>query len=141
MLLLGISIYILLLLNIIDDDAFRRSTFAIIDDEFMSTTKYFHWIQNELIDEVAFLLVWIGGITYGFSKRKNEDEYISKTRLESLAWATYFNTFLLIASTIFIYGVSYLQVIFINLFSFLLFFILRFEYKLFLINKLGSDDE
>lgn len=83
----------------------------------------------------------LGGILIGFSKLQDEDEMISKIRYESLVWATYFNYGLILFFTLFIYGIPYLNILFYNMFTLLLFFIIRFHYMIYKLNKVNQDDE
>ena len=71
------------------------------------TATYFKFIENNIFDEIIELLLIIGGICIAFSKHKNEDEFISKLRLDSLLWATYINYGVLIFSILFIYELSF----------------------------------
>lgn len=83
-------------------------------------------------DEIAAIGSIIGLILIAFSKVKIEDEYVTITRLESLQWAIYFNFSLLILATVFVHGMAYFQVIIFNMFTPLVFFIIRFYFILFL---------
>lgn len=86
-------------------------------------------------DEIATIGSIIGLLFVAFSKVKIEDEYVSKIRLESLQWAIYLNFALLILATIFVHGMAYFQVIIFNMFTPLIFFIVRFYYILFIKNS------
>lgn len=83
-------------------------------------------------DEIAAIGSIIGLILVAFSKVKIEDEYVTITRLESLQWAIYFNFGLLILATLLVHGMAYFQVIIFNMFTPLVFFIVRFYFILFL---------
>lgn len=85
-------------------------------------------------DEIATIGSITGLILIAFSKVKVEDEYVSKIRLESLQWAVYFNFAMLILATLFVHGMAYFQVIIFNMFTPLVFFIVRFYYILFIKN-------
>jgi hypothetical protein len=76
----------------------------------------------------------------GFSKEKNEDEYIANLRLSSLMWAVWVNYALLLLSFIFVYGMGFLHVMIYNMFTVLIIFIGRFNLILFK-NKMISADE
>ena len=86
-------------------------------------------------DEIATIGSIVGLILIAFSKVKVEDEYVSKIRLESLQWAVYFNFAMLILATLFVHGMAYFQVIIFNIFTPLVFFIVRFYYILFIKNS------
>lgn len=114
---------------------------AIYLDEFFGNKQYFQIIKNNIVDELLVLGLIIGGILVGFSKLKVEDEMISKIRYESMVWAIYLNYVLIILFTIFTYGVSYLAILMYNTFTLLLFFIIRFHYMIYKLNKANKDDE
>jgi hypothetical protein len=82
-------------------------------------------------DEIATIGSILGLLLVAFSKVRVEDEYVSKIRLESLQWAIYLNFALLILATIFVHGMLYFQVIIFNMFTPLVFFVIRFYYLLF----------
>jgi len=66
-----------------------------------------------------------------FSKEKTEDEFILRTRIDSLLWATYINYFILIFCFIFFFGFEFLYIMIFNMFTILIFFIFRFNYVLY----------
>jgi hypothetical protein len=114
---------------------------AIYLDEVFGNKHFFQIIKNNIVDELLVLGLIIGGILIGFSKLKVEDEMISKIRYESMVWAIYLNYVLIILFTIFTYGVSYLAILMYNTFTLLLFFIIRFHYMIYKLNKSNQDDE
>jgi len=83
--------------------------------------------SQNLTDEVALVGVILSLLIIGFSKLKIEDEYVQKIRLDSLLWATYINFALVLASTLFIYGEFYFNILIYNLFTLPLFFVVRFH--------------
>ncbi len=126
----------------INADAYLNvNVWAIYADEFLSKSTYFAVIENSIVDELLTTSMIVGGILIGFSKLKVEDEMISKIRYESLVWATYLNYGLIVLFTWFIYGTSYLNILFHNMFTLLLFFIIRFHYMIYKLNKTNQDDE
>lgn len=98
-------------------------------------TYYFSFIYNEILDEILFFILIVSGIIYAFSKEKTEDELISKIRLDSLAWSTYFNYGVILFCYLFFYGFPFLKIITISMFSNLLFFIVRFRWAIYKYNK------
>lgn len=102
--------------------------FAIANEEVLSTTVFFSVVKNNVFDELIGLLLIAGGLFIAFSKEETEDEFIAKIRLESLVWATYFNYAILMLSVIFVYGMSFFGVLVFNMFTLLLFFIIRFNW-------------
>jgi hypothetical protein len=83
-------------------------------------------------DEIATFGTIVGLILIAFSKLKVEDEYVSKIRLESLQWAIYVNYGLLVTATILVHELAFFNVMIFNMFTPLLFFVIRFHFILFL---------
>jgi hypothetical protein len=123
------------------DEMLTTKVFAIVDDGLFAKAGFFRFNENSIGDELLLSFLIIGGVLVGFSKLRNEDEYIAKIRYESLVWATYFNFGVMFLATIFVYGSAYFNVLVANVFTLLLFFIIRFHIKLSQINKAGTDEE
>lgn len=105
--------------------------FAIYSDGFLGSSKIFGFIENNISDEILGILCIVGAILVAFSKEKCEDEFIAKIRLESLVWATYINYAILIFCMLFFYSIGFLYVMIFNMFTILIFFIIRFYFKLY----------
>jgi hypothetical protein len=97
--------------------------------------------KNNVLNEILGILIIIGALLVAFSKEKTEDEYIAKTRLESLVWATYFNYGILLIAILFVYDLAFFWVMVFNMFTLLLFFIVRFNYMIFKLNKTETNEE
>lgn len=112
----------------------KTSIFAVVDTgmplSFQAENDYFVRIQDDIRFELYSVLAIIGAIFLAFSKQRIEDEYISKIRLESLVWATYLHFILLILSILAVYGIGFLNVLIINVFSVLILFNIRFYFIL-----------
>lgn len=123
-----------------ESDALTTNVLAIYNDDaiFGSDKGFFKIIENSIIDELIALTIIIGGLIVGFSKEKIEDEFIYKLRKDSLVWAIIANYIILIFAIIFVYGFSFFDVLVFNMFTPLVFFIIRFN---FLKLKSGSDEE
>lgn len=123
-----------------ESDALTTNVLAIYNDDaiFGSDKGFFNIIENSIIDELIALTIIIGGLIVGFSKEKIEDEFIYKLRKDSLVWAIIANYIILIFAIIFVYGFSFFDVLVFNMFTPLVFFIIRFN---FLKLKSGSDEE
>jgi hypothetical protein len=101
------------------------------DDAIFSAQKdkgFFKIIENNIIDELAALAIIIGGLIVGFTKEKVEDEFIYKLRKDSLVWAIIFNYIILIIAIMFVYSMTFFDVLVFNMFTPLLFFIFRFNF-------------
>ena len=79
------------------------------------------------------LLMVSGLFLVAFAKEKMEDEQIWHIRLDSLRWAIYINYLILITSLVFIEDVGHMLEL--NLYVPLLFFILRFRWVIFRLNR------
>ena len=76
------------------------------------------------------LLLPIALLMWGYSRRSEEDEFISTLRLESMQLAVYFNYAVLLLANFFFYFLDFMLVMFFNLGTIALFFVLRFSYVL-----------
>ena len=79
------------------------------------------------------LLMTVGLFLIAFAKEKIEDEQIWSIRLESLRWAIYVNYIVLIVSLVFLDDVHHIMEL--NLWVPLLFFIIRFRWVIFRLNR------
>jgi Ca2+-dependent lipid-binding protein len=84
-------------------------------------------VNNNILNEILGVLVILSSLLVAFSKEELEDEYISKIRLESLVWAVYLNYAILLISFLFIFDLSFLWVMIFNMFTILVFFMIRFN--------------
>lgn len=114
---------------------------AIFVDEIIGEKFVFGMTENNILNEIIGILLIVSFLMVAFSKEKQEDELIAKIRLESLVWATYVNYGVLLFSMMFIYGMSFLWVMIFNMFTILLFFIIRFNWQVRKLNKALSHEE
>lgn len=99
------------------------------------------WVENGVLDELLSIILIISGIIHSFSKEKMEDEYISSIRLKALIWAIYINYGMVLLATLTIYGISYMHIMIIHLFSLIILFNIRFQLSLRNYYKTNSDEE
>jgi hypothetical protein len=85
------------------------------------------------------LLMAIGLFLVAFSRERIEDEQIAQLRLDSLRWAVFVNYIVLIACLIFTNDTHH--ILLMNLWVPLLFFFIRFQWKLFQNNRLLKKDD
>jgi len=102
---------------------------------------FFTITENNLIDEIIGILIIVGTIFIALSKEYMEDEFISKIRLDSLVWAVYVNYGILILAILFIYGPTFLWALATNMFTILIFFIIRFNWVKYKSRKLLRDEK
>jgi hypothetical protein len=94
-----------------------------------------------LADDIEYLCSIIGLLLVAFSKEKIEDEQIVQIRTDSLQWAIYVNYAIFIICTIFINGSDYLGIVAYNVVTPLLFFIVRFKWKIYQLNRAAAREE
>lgn len=130
-------------LNFNDDEAvqLQANVFALMNDEGFKGPFYFSWAKNNILDEIVMLLFIASGLVFAFSKEKTEDEMVAKIRVESLVWATYLNYGILAFCILFIYGLPFLNVMLYNMFTLLVFFIIRFHWMLYKATKFETNEE
>jgi hypothetical protein len=87
------------------------------------------------------LMVLVGLFLIAFSKEKIEDEQIVQLRLDSLRWAIYLNYAILLFSLVFTYTGESNHILMLNIWLPLLFFILRFQWVLYRLNRSAKSDE
>jgi hypothetical protein len=114
---------------------------AIFVNEFMGEQEILGLTNNNILNEICGALLIISLILVSFSKEKQEDELIAKIRLESLVWATYLNYGILLFAMLFVYELSFLWVMIFNMFTILMFFIIRFNWQVMKLNKSLSYEE
>lgn len=137
----GIILGIVFLIYESDISLFDISVFAIAEEAILSDTTYFSILRNNVLDEITSLLLIIGALLIAFSKEKSEDEFISKIRLESLVWATYMNYVILILAIIFVFNMTFFWVLVFNMFTLLVFFLVRFNWALYKSKNQIRDEE
>ena len=84
-----------------------------------------------LLTFFGFLLI-VAGIFIGFSRNKEDDEFIEQLRYESLILSLYINSGIMLLCLIFVWGLPFLWVMMINIFSILYVFIFCFYLRLYL---------
>ena len=143
LLLSGLFLGTLLIANDFEFPDWSMQVFPLIGEKsgMFTVNESLTWSENNISDELSAILIIVGGILVGFSKSKDEDEYISKIRTESLIWATYVNYGILLLTIIFVFDMAFFNVMIYNMFTLLLFFIIRFRYILFKSKKQLSHEE
>jgi len=114
---------------------------AIFISELFGDMKLVGMDNNNISNDIVGVLIIISSLLVAFYKEKSEDEYISKIRLESLVWAVYVNYGILLLSFLIIYDSSFLWVMMFNMFTILIFFIIRFNWQISRLKKLANYEE
>lgn len=127
--------------NDIEPEVFDLNVPAIFVDEIIGEQFVFEMTENNVLNEIIGTILILSFLMVAFSKEKQEDELIAKIRLESLVWATYVNYAVLFVAMLFVYGISFLWVMIFNMFTILLFFIIRFNWQVRKLNKSIGHEE
>jgi len=125
----------------VEPEIFDFNVPAVFVDEIMGEKFVFGMTENNILNEIVGVVLILSFLMVAFSKEKQEDELIAKIRLDSLVWATYVNYGVLLLSMIFIYGMSFFWVMIFNMFTILLFFIVRFNWQVKKLNKTMTHEE
>jgi len=110
------------------------SVFGLFGDGFQigkDKQTLFRVDKIDLIPNLTGLCLLIGGMLVMFSKEKKEDEFINQIRLNALQFSVFINYALLFICFIFIHSLAFFQVMVYNMFTVIIFYILRFHYLLF----------
>ena len=94
-------------------------------------TKYFSFITNNISEEISGLTILLGLVFLAFSKERIENNYVLEIRLRSLYYSIFINFIILTLSFLFIYGISFVHILILNMYIPLVLFIIFFKYKLY----------
>jgi len=141
--IIGSIFGVILLIYDFEFPSWEVNVFPLIGDSgFLSNgNPAFSWSKNDIVDEITGLLIIIGGILVAFSETDDEDEFISKIRMDSLIWATYVNYIVLIIAMLLVFDFAFFNVMIVNMFTILFFFIIRFHYVLYKSKKVIDHEE
>lgn len=114
------------------------TVFALISEPFGEKMKFCTWIYaSGLMDELAIIGLTVSLLFISFSKERDEDECIEHIRMQSLVWSILVSYVLLIFAALFIFGLAFLTFAFINMFTVLVLFIIKYNWELY---KFRRDD-
>lgn len=141
MLIPSAIIGVTILIKNYEPELFNLNVPAIFIDEVFGKQELLGMVNTNILNEIIGVLVILSLLFVAFSKEKQEDEYISKIRLESLVWAVYVNYAVLLFAILFVFGISFLWIMIFNMFTILLFFIIRFNWQIFNLKKSMQYDQ
>ena len=108
------------------NEYFKMNVLSIYEDPIFGKSKFFTIVEKGVFDELVSIFIIVGGLLIGLTKEKIEDEFIYKLRKDSLVWALIVNYCILLLAVLFVYDMTFLHVLFFNMFTPLLFFVIRF---------------
>lgn len=128
--ILGVIGGLYVLITNYEQDILSMKVLSIYNDDALFGNKegFFKIINNDVLDELVAVFIIIGGLFVTFSREKVEDEFIYKLRKDSLVWAVIFNYSVLLIAVLFVYSFTFFDVLVFNMFTPLIFFILRFNF-------------
>jgi len=97
--------------------------------------------ESDIVLTLTGVLLVAGGLMAGFSRMKEEDEFIGHLRYESLVVAMYANCALLVLSLVLVWGLDFLYVMMYNMFSTLAVFLVCFYVRLVVAKRRLRDEE
>jgi small-conductance mechanosensitive channel len=118
----GLSLLGLILLFYFDLDVFPFLAYH--------KTVWLGMDNDSFTDEILSIGFLFGMLFIAFGAESIEDERVSHRRLEAFQWAVLANSIILLVAIALIYDVTFLVVMEYNIFTTLLFFILRFHYTM-----------
>lgn len=136
----GILFGLVLIFKGYDYEPIKFKVLSLFNKNFLGSGSmtFFKIIDTGIANELVTITIIIGGLIIGFSKEKVEDEFIYKLRKDSLVWAFIINYIVLLIATLFIFDLTFFNVLVFNMFTPLIIFVFRFNFiKL----KSNSDEE
>ena len=127
---------------------FNHSLFAFLQfradsndkkDFFDSDFLFERGFATDFNGELSLLLTWASLFMIAFAREKKEDEYVKTVRLRALQVSMYINYGMVALASIFIYGLSFMWVMYAALFSMLIIFIVIYYYQLHLRPRLATN--
>ena len=112
----------------IKPEIFNLKVFAIYS-KFLEI-KYLEIIPNHFSEEIAGILIFVGLVFTVSAKEKIENKSIDSIRLQSLIISIYLNSIFIVFSLLFIFGIGFIGVLIINMYSFLIIYLIIFRIKL-----------
>ena len=143
--LISLSVLLYILISSIFDINcnFYMPAFYYDDSIFVESIEsgFFKMAKTSFNSTLFPVIIVIGLSFIAFSKHKNEDEYISKIREQSLVWSMIVGYFIFILLTLFLYGTVYITVIMYDIYLFLILFVCKFNFELYRLRKSLRNEE
>ncbi|MDB4088522.1 hypothetical protein N9544_02750 [Flavobacteriales bacterium] len=115
--------------------------FTLFNDTLFGSKDSRWFSENNLFDEIIGISLIVSSMLVAFSKEKEEDEFITNLRLKSLTRAVYVNYGILLVSMFTVFGLAFFNVAIFNIFTFLLIFIIIFNFNLWKFKKSAKDEK
>lgn len=110
---------------------FGKISFPVFyDSGFFEKSGFFSISKIDWFTNLIGILIIIGGLLVGFSREKNEDEYISSLRLKSVFWSLMVSYSIVLILFLAIFGLEFFNVMIVAMYLPLVLYIFRFNYLL-----------
>jgi hypothetical protein len=116
------------ILYLLFDFKYKMTVFAVYSS--FLETKTFASFRTNVADEIILIILLAGLSLIVFSKEKNECEEMDALRLSAFFRALILNNLFLLFSILFIFGTGFIAMLVLNLFSFLILYLVFFYIKL-----------
>ncbi|GAB6961682.1 hypothetical protein JCM17724A_04310 [Prevotella fusca JCM 17724] len=120
--------------NWFDDDWLSFVTLHIGNLGFFTPEQeghsFLYFAREDMFSEIIYCLAFVSLYMIAFSKEKVEDEFVEHLRMRSLVWALKVNTIFFVIFTWFCFGMVYVTLLLLSMFSIFLLFHFRFLYEL-----------
>jgi hypothetical protein len=101
-------------------------------------SKSFEVIQNQILEEIAGVLILSGLFMVAFAREETESYRINVLRLKSFFISAYLNTIFLLTALIFTFGIAFIYMMIISLISWLGIYVVSFRILMYKENKKSS---
>ena len=108
---------------------------AIYENPIVGGGKWFTIVRESVYEEIWIIGLLLSLTFIALAKEKDEDEMITKIRLESMAWALWVTVILFALETLWVFGFAYIEATFLTLFIYLIVFIAKFNYEMFKLRR------
>lgn len=115
--------------------------FALFADKAENGSHWFQVVTGNILDELAITGMTVALLFIAFAREREEDEYISRLRVESLVWAMILNYIILVVVSWLVYGFPFLTVMAINMFTVLILFVVKFNIALYKFKRMSGNEE
>ena len=95
----------------------------------------FQFQENNILNEMALILLLVGSIFILFARVKYEDEMMMKFRLESLLWGVRSAALITLAATVLLYSFTFFYYMIVAMFLPLWLASIRFHWSIFKLSK------
>lgn len=122
-----------------DGDFIPGKALALINSGF-GPDAYFTVVETDWSIQLIVLFFCVGSLFVGFSRERDEDEYIATIRFQALTQSLLVNTAFVVLTTFFVYGFTYIYIMYFYSFSILAIFIAIYYWKMYQFRKNNNED-